>query len=227
MKLKSSSVSSRSMELRNSSIPEDGKVSASKRKVTMMTNQSARSTTPARQLTMVAMMAALTAALSFVAIPLPFSPVPVTGQSFGIMLSGALLGPWRGALSVAIYILLGAAGLPVFAGGKSGPGVLAGPTGGYLWGFLLGAFITGALLSTPRNGAHKKEPAWRTFLAIVLGGLVVVDVLGVIHLSKVTGLPLRRALAVGVYPFLPGDLLKAIVATALARREAVRRLTMP
>lgn len=172
-----------------------------------------------RRLAAVALFAAVLGALAFVALPLPFSPVPVSGQSFGVMLAGALLGPRRGPAAVAAYLLLGLCGLPVFAGGKAGPAVLAGPTGGYLWGFALGAVVTGVLA-----GADKERPAWQTVAGLVLGGIVVVYAAGVVQLAAVAGLPLGKAVAAGMLPFLPGDLLKVTAAAAIVRRASVRRI---
>jgi biotin transport system substrate-specific component len=167
----------------------------------------------------IALLASAISALAFVHFPLPFSPVPLSGQSFGVMLAGALLGPRRGPLAVLAYLLLGLMGLPVFAGGQAGPGVLVGPTGGYLWGFVAGAWVVGHLAD-----AQAERAAWRTLAGLVLGGIVVVYALGVAQLSFIAGLSLTKALAVGVLPFLPGDLVKAAAAAALVRRPAVRRV---
>jgi len=106
-----------------------------------------RTAARSRMMTAASMLAGLSAALSFVSIPLPVSPVPVTGQSFGAMLSGLALGPLWGAAAMAVYLALGCAGFPVFAGGKAGPGTLFGPTGGYLAGFVLGAWVAGLVVS--------------------------------------------------------------------------------
>ncbi|MGE5509323.1 MAG: biotin transporter BioY [Chitinophagales bacterium] len=170
-----------------------------------------------RSLAAVALFAAVIGVLAFVSLPLPFSPVPLSGQSFGVMLAGALLGPRRGPLAVAAYLLLGVCGLPVFAGGKAGPGVLTGPTGGYLWGFVLGSAVTGALA-----GVHRERPAWQTLSGLILGGIVAVYALGVTQLAAVAGLSLRQAVAAGVLPFLPGDLVKAVAAAAVVRRPSMR-----
>ncbi len=176
---------------------------------------------PIRAVAAIALLAAMIGALAFVHLPLPVSPVPLSGQTFGVMLAGALLGPRRGALAVLAYLLLGVAGLPVFAGGHAGPGVLVGPTGGYLWGFVAGAWVIGLLADVRKN-----RPAWQTLLGIVLGGIVVVYTLGVVQLALVTGLSTPKALAVGVLPFLPGDLVKAVAAVAVVRRPAVRRVIL-
>lgn len=158
------------------------------------------------------LMAALTAVLAFVRLPVPWSPVPVSGQSLAVMVAGALLGPRLGALSQAVYVLLGAIGLPVYAGGMGGLPVLLGPTGGYLIGFILGAYVTGRIAG--KGGGRR--PA-RLVLAFVLGGVVAVYVPGIIQLALVTGTTLRQAVVLGALPFLPGDVLKVAAATVLMR----------
>ena len=141
------------------------------------------------------------------AVPLPFSPVPVTGQTFAVLLLGAALGRSRGAAAVLAYLAEGAAGLPVFAGGLAGPAVLLGPTGGYLFGFLPAAWICGALA----------ERGWdRRFLgtlaAMTLGDLVIFAV-GVPWLARFVG-P-GNAIAFGFTPFVAGNLAKIVLAAGL------------
>ena len=134
-------------------------------------------------------------------VALPFSPVPITGQTLGVLLVGALYGPVRGAATVATYLAEGALGLPVFSGGLGGSAMLLGPTGGYLAGFIPAAFVAGLA-----GGANRRA-------ALRLGGLLlasaVVYVFGAPWLAYVAKMPLEGALAVGVLPFLPGDVLKA------------------
>ncbi|MGE5554560.1 MAG: biotin transporter BioY [Betaproteobacteria bacterium] len=185
-----------------------------------MTNSTA-SQSSIRAVAAIALLTAVISALAYVTVPIPLSPVPLSGQSFGVMLAGALLGPYLGPLAVLTYLLLGLAGLPVFAGGHAGPGVLFGPTGGYLWGFVAGSWVIGLL-----TDVRKKQPAWKTLLGIALGGIVVVYALGVSQFALVAGFSLRRALAVGVLPFLPGDLVKAAAAAAVVRRPAIRRVML-
>jgi len=159
----------------------------------------------------------LTSALAFLVIPLPFSPVPITGQSFGVMLSGLLLGPFYGALSMLIYLAMGCAGFPVFAGGRSGLGTLLGPSGGYLWGFIAGAFVTGLVARlSPGEGAPSRWHGLVTLCATFLGGIVTVHLFGVTYLAINTGRTLGEALFLGTLPFLPGDVLKALAATMVA-----------
>lgn len=166
-----------------------------------------------RDLVLAALFGAITSVLAYVRIPLPFSPVPITGQTFGVMLAGVLLGPRLGALSMVVYVLMGVAGLPVFSGGTAGIGVLVGPTGGYLWGCIAGAYVTG-LVTADRGPLSVAKASSAT----VLGGIVAVYGIGVLQLAIVSGLSLYEALAAGVVPFLLGDAIKAATAAALAVR---------
>ncbi len=146
-----------------------------------------------------------------IAISLPFTPVPITGQTFGVLLVGALLGSRRGALALGLYLLEGIAGLPVFAGGTGGPARLLGPTGGYLLGFVAAAGVTGWLC----------ERGWdrRVFTAALamLVGNIVIYLFGLPWLALFVG-P-EKALMMGLWPFIPGDALKLTLA-ALALPSA-------
>lgn len=163
-----------------------------------------------RNLTVTSLLAALTAILSMVAVPLPGSPVPMTGQTLGVMLAGALLGPWWGSASMLAYLGIGCLGFPVFSGGRAGFATLAGPTGGYLLGFVLGAWITGALSQYLRGRYYA--------LACTAGGVVVVHALGTVWLALQTGRTWPEAFAVGSAPFLAGDLVKVVLASFLCSR---------
>ncbi len=134
------------------------------------------------------------------AVPLPFSPVPITGQTLAVLLVGALLGSRRGALSLAAYAAEGAAGLPVFAQAKAGPAIIAGPTGGYIVGFIAAAFVTGFLAE---RGWDRR--VWTTLAAMLLGN-VIIYIFGLPWLTRYVGAD--RVLAAGLTPFIPGDLLK-------------------
>ncbi|OHB85658.1 MAG: hypothetical protein A2Z38_10010 [Planctomycetes bacterium RBG_19FT_COMBO_48_8] len=138
---------------------------------------------------------------------LPFSPVPVTGQTFAVLMIGALLGARRGCLAVLAYIIEGAAGLPVFAVGV-GSAALLGPTGGYLFGFIPAAYITGRLA----------EKGWdrrigTTVLAMVFGNLTIYS-FGLLWLCCLTGFN-TMVLTLGLYPFIISDLVKIILAAIL------------
>lgn len=157
-----------------------------------------------------AMFGALTASGAYLIIPI--QPVPITLQSLFANLAGALLGGYLGALSQVVYLLLGIIGLPVFAGGKAGLGVLLGPSGGYLIGFVFGTYLTGKIIET------KKNPGFTLFFLAALAGTLLIYILGTAQLALVARLSLAKALAVGVLPFIPGDLLKMAAAAAIASR---------
>jgi biotin transport system substrate-specific component len=145
------------------------------------------------------------AALAQVKIPLPFTPVPLTGQTFGVLLVGAMLGSKRGAASMAFYVALGALGLPVFAGGASGMAYLSGATLGYLVGFVMAAYVIGLLAE------RGLERSVRTSLIPFLLGTIIIYVCGVAWLTILLG-SLSKAVAAGLLPFLAGDALKLIAA---------------
>ncbi|MCF8129242.1 MAG: biotin transporter BioY [Deltaproteobacteria bacterium] len=158
-----------------------------------------------------------TAAGAYIIIPLP--PVPITLQTLFVGLAGALLGARLGALSQVIYLLIGIIGLPVFNGGKAGLGVLLGPTGGYLIGFVVGAWVIGALMRL------KRKPGFAWTVAALAAGTVVIYLLGVAQLCVVAKLSLNKAIAVGVLPFLIGDLVK-ILATAFVVQKIKPRFRL-
>jgi biotin transport system substrate-specific component len=166
----------------------------------------------AANITMVVAGAALTAGAAQIVIPM--WPVPITGQTFAVLLVGTTLGALRGALSMVLYIALGAIGLPIFTEGSAGWHVIAGPTGGYLVGFVLAAILTGWLAQ--RSWDRKVVGAGVTFLA----GTVVIYAVGLPWLSVALGQlgypnDLGATLQSGLMPFVPGDILKAVVAGAL------------
>lgn len=158
--------------------------------------------------------AALTAVLGLISIPLPISPVPISGQSLAIMLAGSILTTRQAAYSVLTFLLVGAAGLPVISGGNGGLGVIVGPRGGYLIGFLVGVIVISLVKGSSSN-------IWRLALANITGGIIVVYIMGVLWLSIITGIDLSKALIAGVLPFIPGDLCKVLVASVIG--NAVNR----
>lgn len=149
----------------------------------------------------------LIALSAWVAVPLPFSPVPVTAQTFAVLLVGSALGARRGGASAIAYLAEGACGMPVFAGGAAGPHVLAGPTGGYLAGFVLGAFVCGALAE---RGLDRRPV---TTVASMVAGNVAILAPGLLWLAQFVGT--GRVLQLGLYPFIPGDVVKIALAAAL------------
>jgi biotin transport system substrate-specific component len=164
------------------------------------------------------LLAALTAALAQVSIPLPGSLPPFSLQPFGSFFAGLLLGPLWGGLALALYVLVGIAGVPVFSNGNAGLGyVLVGQgTGGFLVGFLLGAVVAGGIAHrrlTPRSLDDVSIP---TQVVALVAAVVVVYAVGVPWLSWVVGLPLERAATV-MAPYVPFDLLKVVIAVGIAR----------
>jgi len=155
-----------------------------------------------------ALMAALMAAGAYIAIPV--GPVPIVLQNLFIMLAGLLLGPRWGTVSVGVYLLAGAFGLPVFSGGSGGLARFAGPTGGYLLGFLPAVYLIGLI------SRRKRRRALWDVLAMVLG-TALIYALGVSWLIVWTHMGLQKALAAGVLPFLVGDALKIAAAVPIAR----------
>ncbi len=164
-----------------------------------------------RKLTLSALFTALVAVLAQVAVPLPFSPVPLTGQVIGVMLAGALLGSRAGTLSIIAYLLLGAAGAPVFSMGRGGFYMISGPTGGYLWGFIPAVYFAGLIMEKV-----EKPTIIRTAVAM-LTALSFIYLCGALQLGLVMRYNLWQTLLAGVIPFLPLDLLKAFLAAFLAR----------
>jgi biotin transport system substrate-specific component len=164
-----------------------------------------------RMSVLVASFTALITVGAFISVPLPFTPVPIVLQNFFVMLAALLLGWKWSALSVALYLLLGAVGLPVFSAARGGLGHFFGPTGGYLIGFLACALLAGALRRPQRSPLHNLPAALVGFLAIYA--------VGVPWLKQVSQMSWTAALSAGVVPFLIGDAVK--LAAALAAQRVV------
>ncbi len=167
-------------------------------------------TSSLRGLVYAALFGAGTAAGAYIMVPIP--PVPITLQTLFLYLAGALLGGRLALLSQVVYLLLGIIGLPVFAGGKAGFGVLFGPTGGYLIGFVAAAYVVG------KWNEMVKRPSFLTVLLSMIAGTIPIYVLGVLQLSLVAKLDLVKAVSVGMLPFLIGDGVKIVIAALLAGR---------
>jgi biotin transport system substrate-specific component len=152
-----------------------------------------------------------------ISIPLPFTPVPITGQTFGVLLTGAVLGSRRGALAMLVYLAEGIAGLPVFAFGLSGWAIITGPTGGYLLSYPLAAFAVGFLAERGWDGAFLR------LAAAMLIGEVIIYVIALPWLAhnmignyagwQCTGV--RNSIGCGLVPFIPGDLVKLVLAALM------------
>lgn len=160
--------------------------------------------------------AALIAVLAQVAIPLPFTPVPITGQTLGVLLVAAAGGPALGVSTVVLYLALAVVGLPVLAPDENGshsvgPSTLglAAATGGYLWGFVAASAVVGWLA---RRGWDR---SWRSAIGAMLLGSIVIYAIGVPWLVVAIDVPLQKGLELGLYPFVIGDTLKLFAAAAL------------
>lgn len=152
-----------------------------------------------RSTVFIAMFTALISVGAYIAIPA--GPVPIVLQNFFVLLTGTLLGGYRGLSVVSTYLILGAAGLPVFHNGTGGIGIILGPTGGYLLGYIPAVFLTGII-----SGKEGGKPL---FIALgALSGAVVVYAIGVPWLKFVLRMPWRKAVSAGLLPFIAGDVIK-------------------
>jgi biotin transport system substrate-specific component len=163
----------------------------------------------ARDLALVVAAAVLTAASAQIAVYLPGDPVPITGQTFAVLLSGAALGANRGAAAMLLYVGLGLIGLPVYADGEGGVAVAFGATGGYLAAFPLAAWVVGRLAERRMD-----RTPWKALPVLALGSAIVFAV-GVPWLAVSADLTAARAIELGLVPFIPGGILKAVAAAAL------------
>lgn len=169
----------------------------------------------ARDLAQVAVFAALIAALGVPGtLYLGGSGVPITVQTLGVMMAGAMLGPWKGLAAAAVFDVLTFCGLPLLAGGRGGPAFFTvQPTAGYAWGFLLGAFVVGWLT----RAILPRYRLWLGILVTALGGMVAIYAVGVPWLAAVTHTPLWAAVG-SVLIYLPGDAIKVVATAVIAKR---------
>lgn len=169
---------------------------------------------------LVAGFAALTAVAAQISFRLPWTPVPITGQTFAVLAAGTVLGAKRGPLSQLLYVVVGALGLPVYAEGAGGWTAATGATGGYLLGFVLAAALVGAL------SERRQDRQLLTSLPAMLAGSALIYAIGVPWLAADLGVSGTKAIELGMAPFLIGDAVKLIAAGALAPGAwaVVRRL---
>lgn len=146
----------------------------------------------------------------YISFPIPLSPVPIVLADFFAMLAGLILGASSGGACVGLFLFLGALGLPVFAGGKSGLAVLFGPTGGFLFGYLVCAIVIGLISQTG------KASFFKNLVALIAGNLILYG-MGVPWLKVFLKLSWEKALAFGLLPFTPGTIIKIIIALSLSR----------
>jgi len=156
-------------------------------------------------MTAIALMAAVICILGPLSIPLPVSPVPISFTNLAIYFAVILLGWKRGTISYILYLLIGFVGVPVFSGFTGGPGKLVGPTGGYLIGFIFMAIIAGWFI-------EKYEGKTVMYFVGMVLGTIVTYVFGTLWLAYVAGMSLKAALIAGVVFYIPGDVVKMIIA---------------
>ncbi len=164
-------------------------------------------------------MAGLTGILAQIKVVLPWTPVPITGQTFAVLLVGVLLGRWWGGISLAIYVIMGAAGVPWFAGARGGYSAIIGPSGGYLIGFIFAALFVGHFTD--------KYIRARSFLSLLLlmlfANFILIYIPGLIQLGiwlrliKGTSATVWQLLSMGAIPFIVGDIIKIVAAATLAK----------
>ena len=165
-------------------------------------------------------MACFTGLAAQVRVPLPWTPIPITGQTFAVLLSGILLGRWYGGLSQVFYIGAGAAGLPWFAGWSGGISHLLGPTGGYLIGFILAALFLGHFV----DRYIRARSFFPIFALMFFANFILIYLPGLLQLSAVTGArDIYKLLTMGAIPFISGDIVKVIAAAALAKAITPKR----
>ncbi len=172
-----------------------------------------------KKLALALVMVAVTALLAQLKFPLPWSPVPITGQTLGVLLAGVLLGQWWGGISMGLYAVLGVVGLPLFAGWSHGLSVLAGPTGGYIIGFVLASLFLGYF-----SDKYVRSRSFLVMLGLMLfANFVLIYIPGLVQLNrwlvtvKGQSVGLVQLLTMGLIPFLPGDITKAVAAAGIAR----------
>ena len=164
---------------------------------------------PLKQIVYASLFAALTAVGGYIAVPL--GPVPIVLANLFVILAGLLLRPGGAASSIGIFLFLGAIGLPVFAGGKAGLAAFFGPTGGFLIGYFVSAVVISLISRSGKNRSALKDTA------AVAAGIALLYMIGIPWLKYNLGFDWPKALAAGMIPFIPGDVLKGIAAVFIAR----------
>lgn len=162
-----------------------------------------------RQLTKMSICVALLCVSAYISFPVPMAPAMVTAQTVVVNLIALILGPAQSAITVGVYILLGIIGVPVFSGGNAGIGVILGPTGGFIWGFILAAPLMSFLKGN-------KNSLRRFLLVTICAGMPVIYLFGSLQLTLLNHIGFLKALSAAVLPYIVGDVLKSIAAASLA-----------
>lgn len=161
----------------------------------------------------ISLFAALIAVSGFIAIPIPGSPIPIVLQNMMCVLTGLLLGPLLGSLATPLFLLLGLVGLPIFSGGGGGLARFLGPTGGFLYGYLLASLVAALIVGVPT--LDKKTPLWKVIIASIVGFLSMY-IPGSIHFSLLLSKTLKETLLLCVLPYLPFDAIKCVCCILIA-----------
>lgn len=163
-----------------------------------------------RRMVFISLFTALIIVGGYISFPIPLSPVPIVLADFFAMFAGLILGASSGGTSVGLFLFLGALGLPVFAGGKSGLAVLFGPTGGFLFAYLISAIVVGLI-------SHKGKSSLLKNLTALITGNIIIFSIGVPWLKLILKLQWGKALALGLLPFTPGAVIKIIIGLSLSQ----------
>lgn len=177
-----------------------------------------------RKITIALCFAVLVGLTAQIRLPIPWSPLPITGQTFAVLLIGIFLGSWWGGISIAFYIGMGVAGIPWFTGWSGGIGHLAGPTGGYLIGFIIVTWFIGSIAEKYRGSINFPKMLgvmlFANFVLIYLPGLFQLNLW--LNLVSNSAINLTQTLSVGLYPFIAGDIVKVIAAALIAQKISNR-----
>ncbi|GEP77078.1 biotin transporter BioY [Staphylococcus carnosus] len=164
-----------------------------------------------KHITFTAIMTAIIALLGLVPpIPLPFMPVPIVLQNIGIFLAGILLGKKYGIISVIVFLILAACGLPVLSGGRGGIGLFAGPSAGFLFLYPVVAFLIGWY----RDRTIERINFIKIFIPVIIAGVLLLDIAGTLIMGMITNMPLSKAFFLS-FVFMPGDIVKAVIASLI------------
>ena len=173
----------------------------------------------ARNLARAALFAALTGAFAYVSFPNPVSPAPITLQVLGVFLAGIMLGPAWGGVAMMLYLLAGAVGVPIFAGGSAGIGILFGSTAGYLWSYPITAVLIGVLVHSGLEVRDLRAASTTRLVGAMVAGVVVIYGLGVLGIMAVNDVGFVAAFLAGAAAFIPAEALKIAAALGIVRNE--------